>query len=88
MTVRERLIDTSGLRDPERAFVAVPRLHHSGVGRVGDQTLLGVHSELQLGNSRVTAASVEYHEGEAMSTAKLHATTIATPEQYSETAQA
>ena len=41
-----------------------------------------------MGNSRVTVASVEYHEGEAMSTPKLHATTIATPEQHTEMSQA
>src|SRR5207244_2619922 len=48
VTVREGLIEASGLRGPERAFVAVPCPDLAGVGRVGDQILLGVHCGLHL----------------------------------------
>ena len=43
VAVRERLVEASGLGGPEDALVAVPCSDLPGVGRVGDQTLLGAH---------------------------------------------
>ena len=43
VTVREGLVEASGLGGPEGAFVAVPRSDLPGVGRVGDDVVLAVH---------------------------------------------
>ena len=56
VTVREGLVEASGLGGPERAFVAVPCSDLAGVGRVGDQIVLGVHRASKVVGSHHAAA--------------------------------